>query len=183
MAHKHLDKATSLLQRLLDAQELSGHLTKTIQILILLSLTYYEQDNSDQAFATLEKALALAEPAGYFRIFVDEGQPMARMLYDALSREIAPDYVQKLLAAFPTERQEKKSQEPDFEWIEPLSEREIEVLVLIAEGLTNQEISGRLYVSLNTVKAHTRNIYSKIGVNNRTHAVSKARTLGILQKI
>ncbi|RJP53228.1 MAG: hypothetical protein C4586_01835 [Anaerolineaceae bacterium] len=112
---------------------------------------------------------------------------MAHLLYEALSRGIAPDYVQRLLAAFPTEKQEKtiafKSQGPDAEWIEPLSEREIEVLGLIAEGLTNQEISGRLCVSLNTVKAHTRNIYSKIGVNNRTHAVSKARTLGILPKI
>ena len=111
---------------------------------------------------------------------------MARLLYEALSRGIAPDYVQRLLAAFPTEEQENtfalKSQDPDSEWIEPLSERETEVLGLIAEGLTNPEISSRLYVSINTVKAHTRNIYSKMGVNNRTHAVAKARTLGILPK-
>ena len=109
---------------------------------------------------------------------------MAGLLYEALKRKIAPDYIQRLLAAFPTEEQKKtvglKSQDPDSGWVEPLSDREIDVLQLLAEGLTNQEIAQKLYVSLNTVKAHTRNIFGKIGVNNRTQAVVKARTLGIL---
>ncbi|MCJ7701824.1 MAG: response regulator transcription factor, partial [Anaerolineales bacterium] len=109
---------------------------------------------------------------------------MARLLYEALSQEIAPDYVRRLLAAFPDSESEQptspKTQTPEAEWVEPLSERELEVLQLIAEGLTNQEIASRLYISLNTVKAHTRTIYSKLGVNNRTQAVARARSLGIL---
>ena len=109
---------------------------------------------------------------------------MAHLLYEALSREIAPDYVSQLLAAFPIDEPEQtdptKSQVPESELVEPLSEREIEVLQLIAEGLTNPEIAARLYLSLNTVKVHTRNIYGKLGVNNRTGAVARARALGIL---
>jgi LuxR family maltose regulon positive regulatory protein len=180
-------QAIGLLERLLKAAEDRRRMGSVIEILVVQALAHDAQGDISAALVSLGRALALAEPEGYLRIFVDEGPPMARMLYEALSQEIAPDYVRRLLAAFPAERQEKtialKSQDPDSEWIEPLSEREIEVLGLIAEGLTNQEISGRLYVSLNTVKAHTRNIYSKIGVNNRTHAVSKARTLGILPNI
>jgi LuxR family maltose regulon positive regulatory protein len=115
---------------------------------------------------------------------VDEGQPMARLLYKALSQGIAPDYVQRLLAAFtdiePEQADSLQKQIPESDWIEPLSERELEVLKLIAEGLSNQEIASRLYLSLNTVKAHTRNIYGKLGVNNRTQAGSRARALGII---
>ena len=109
---------------------------------------------------------------------------MARLLYEALSHEIAPDYVQRLLGAFPVDEPEKaeisQSHGPDFELIEPLSEREREILQLIANGLTNQKIGARLYLSLNTVKAHTRNIYGKLGVNSRTQATAKARALGLL---
>ena len=109
---------------------------------------------------------------------------MARLLYETLSRGIAPDYVQRLLAAFPVAEPEQpkpsKSQIPESELVEPLSKREIEVLQLIAEGLTNQEIATRLYLSLHTVKVHARNIYGKLGVKNRTHAVTKGKALGIL---
>jgi LuxR family maltose regulon positive regulatory protein len=179
--------AIGLLERLLKAAEDRRRMGSVIEILVVQALAHNAQGNMDPALHALERALDVAEPEGYLRIFVDEGPQMARLLYKALSKEIAPDYVKRLLAAFPTEEQEKtialKSQDSDSEWIEPLSEREIEVLGLIAEGLSNQEISSRLYVSLNTVKAHTRNIYSKIGVNSRTHAVSKARTLGILPNI
>jgi LuxR family maltose regulon positive regulatory protein len=109
---------------------------------------------------------------------------MARLLYEALSHEIAPDYVQRLLMAFPVDEPEKTNtpqlRGPDSEFIEPLSEREIEVLQLIAQGLSNREVGDRLYLTLNTVKAHSRTIYSKLGVNNRTQAVSKARALGLL---
>ena len=128
--------------------------------------------------------MTLAEPEGYVRIFVDEGPSMARLLYEALSSGISPDYVQQLLAAFPEVEPEQlepsKSSAPESELVEPLSEREIEVLQLIAEGLTNPEIATKLYLSLNTVKVHTRNIYGKLGVKNRTHAGARARALGIL---
>ena len=112
---------------------------------------------------------------------------MASLLYEALNRGIAPDYVQRLLAAFPVLKSEEitsaKPQVDQSKLIEPLSEREIEVLQLIAKGLTNQVIATRLILSVHTVKTHTRNIYSKLGVNNRTQAVDRARTLGILHPL
>jgi len=112
---------------------------------------------------------------------------MARLLYKALSRGIAPDYVRQLLGAFPVDESEQaastKSKVDQSELIEPLSDREIEVLQLIAEGLTNQEISSRLYVTLNTVKTHTRNIYAKLGVHTRTQAVARGRTLGLIRSL
>jgi LuxR family maltose regulon positive regulatory protein len=132
----------------------------------------------------LEKALTLAEPGGFIRIFVDEGPPMARLLYEAASRGIAPEYVSRLLTAFPVAEPEQagpsETQTPEPDLIEPLSEREIEVLQLIAEGLTNREVASRLFLSLYTVKAHTHNIYGKLGVHNRTQAVGRARALGVL---
>lgn len=108
---------------------------------------------------------------------------MARMLYEALSQEIAPDYVRRLLAAFPASEPESAAPlqpESSVNWVEPLSEREIEVLELIAAGLTNQAIANQLFLALNTVKVHTRNIYSKLAVSNRLQAVAKARELGII---
>jgi LuxR family maltose regulon positive regulatory protein len=132
----------------------------------------------------LERALTLAEPRGFFRIFVDEGLSMAQLLYEALTRGIAPNYVRQLLAAFPVTEPEQvsptKSQVDQSELIEPLSERELEVLQLIAEGLTNPEIAARLFISLYTVKTHNRNIYGKFNTHNRGQTVAKARALGIL---
>ena len=109
---------------------------------------------------------------------------MAHLLYEALARGIEPGFVRQLLAAFPAANAEQtpSSTPPTVEtgMVGLLSEREIEVLQLIAEGLTNQEVANRLYLSLHTVKVHARNIYGKLGVKNRTQAVAKARTLGII---
>jgi LuxR family maltose regulon positive regulatory protein len=133
---------------------------------------------------TLEQALNLAEPGGFIRAFVDEGPSMARLLYEALSQGIAPGYVRQLLAAFPVSEPEQtpppNSRNSEFEWIETLSKREIDVLQLLAKGLPRQEIASTLVLSLNTVKTHIRNIYSKLGVHNQMQAVAKARGLGIL---
>jgi LuxR family maltose regulon positive regulatory protein len=184
IAQGSLEKAARVLQHLLEAAEAGGHITRVIELLILRAMVFQAEGDTVQAMITLEKALSLAEPGGFFRIFVDEGPPMARLLYRALSGGISPDYVRRLLAAFPVSEPDQVDQSQlqasRSELIEPLSERELEVLQLIAEGLTNPEIASRLFITLNTVKAHSRNIYGKLGVRNRTHAVAKGRTLGIL---
>jgi LuxR family maltose regulon positive regulatory protein len=155
-----------------------------IEVLLLQALAFQAGGDTDQATTALGRALALAEPGGFIRVFVDEGPPMARLLYEALSRGIAPDYVRRLLSAFPDAKLEPASpgstQAPKSDLIEPLSEREIEVLELVAEGLTNQEIASRLFLSQHTIKAHTRNIYGKLDVHSRTEAVARGRALGVL---
>ncbi|MBW1873567.1 MAG: hypothetical protein JRJ19_15985, partial [Deltaproteobacteria bacterium] len=129
-------------------------------------------------------ALALAEPGGFIRIFVDEGPPMALLLYEALSQGIAPDYVRRLLASFPINGPEQvdapKSQAPESDMIEFLSERESEVLGLLARGLKYNQIAEQLFVSLNTVRSHIKNIYDKLEVSNRTRAIQKANDLNLL---
>ncbi|MFC1975770.1 LuxR C-terminal-related transcriptional regulator [Chloroflexota bacterium] len=151
---------------------------------MLQALTFQAGGDTDQAMTTLEKALTLAEPEGFIRIFVDEGPSMARLLYEAVKRGILPDYTSRLLAAFPIVEPEQadrsNTQIPTSELVEPLSERELEVLQLIAKGLSNQEIATKLFLSLHTVKTHTRNIYSKLNAHNRTEAVARARSVGIL---
>jgi LuxR family maltose regulon positive regulatory protein len=132
----------------------------------------------------LDEALTLAEPGGFIRVFVDEGAPMARLLYEACSRGVHPDYVRHLLAVFPASGREQaapsRSAAAAIGLAESLSSRELEVLDLIAAGLTNQQIAARLYVSLHTVKSHARNIYAKLGVSSRTQAIAKGRALGLL---
>ena len=185
IAQDQLDEATALLQRLIEAAEVGGRISSMIEILILQALAAQTGGDIAQAMAPLEQALTLAEPGGFIRIFVDEGPPMAHLLYEALTHGIAPAYVQQLLTAFPTDEatqpRPSKTKAPSTELIEPLSEREIEVLQLIAEGLTNREIANRLYLSPNTVKVHTRNIYGKLDAHHRTQAVAQAHRLGLLQ--
>jgi LuxR family maltose regulon positive regulatory protein len=187
VAQEHLDEASRLLERLFAAAKAGGQTTRLIEILLLQAMTFHARGDTNRALGKLEHAFKLAEPEGFVRIFVDEGPPMARLLYEALTRGIAPDYARRLLAAFPIVEPEQvdppRAQAPQSELIEPLSEREIEVLQLMAEGLTNQEIASRLYLALNTVKVHTRNINGKLGVHSRTQAVARARVLGILPLI
>ena len=156
-----------------------------LRVMVLQALAFDAAGEGEKAVELLGEALALAMPGGLLRLFVDEGSPMARLLYEALARGVEPGYVRQLLAAFPatdSKQQTLSSTLPEVEagFVEPLSAREIEVLQFIAEGLTNQEVANRLYLSLHTVKVHARNIYGKLGVKNRTQAVAKARALGIL---
>jgi LuxR family maltose regulon positive regulatory protein len=162
-----------------------------IEILNLQALAFQSSGEVPQALTALERALTLAEPEGFVRTFVDEGPPMANLLHQAAARGMMPDYTARLLAAFQpaddglqtTGHSSLAANRRSSDLAEPLSEREIEILQLIAEGLSNREIATRLYLSLNTVKAHTRNIYGKLGVHSRTQAVAKARALGVLSSI
>jgi LuxR family maltose regulon positive regulatory protein len=182
----YVNDSLELLDRLLEMAQANNWETKVVKILALKSLAYDANGNKDLALSTLNQALSIAEPEGYIRSFVDEGPAMAKLLYEALSRKIAPEYVQKLLAAFPETATGKdtvtQSSQSTSEFIEPLSDRELEVLQLIAEGLSRQEIATRLVLSLNTVKTHARNIFSKLGVKNQMQAVGKARGRGLLDK-
>ena len=155
-----------------------------LKTMILQAVAFDALGERAKAVELLDEALALAEPGGFIRIFVDEGAPMARLLYEALSRGVHPEYVRRLLAVFhidePEQATSARTKAAGAGLAEPVSERELEVLSLIGEGLSNQEIAARLYLSLHTVKAHARNIYAKLGVSSRTQAVAKGRALGVL---
>ena len=185
IVQKKFEEAYALAKRIFNIGQETGNKRAELESLILLSLILYGQGNAEQAFEYLLKAIVIAEPQGFIRIFVDEGPPMAKLLYDALSRKIELNYIQRLLAAFPVEKPEQtpRKQTPSHksELIDPLSDRELEVLRLIAEGLSRPEIAAKLFLSKNTVKTHARNIYGKLGVNNQMQAVGKARGLGLLE--
>jgi len=160
--------------RLVQAKN-AGRMSAVIDIQALRALALSDPDASLDA---LQQALNLAEPEGYVRLFLDAGEPMQAWLKRAAARGIAPQYVGRLLAAFDPSRQAaSKTPQP---LIEPLTDRELEVLHLLAEDLSNREIGERLFISLPTVKSHTRNIYGKLGVNDRGEAVTRAQALGIL---
>jgi LuxR family maltose regulon positive regulatory protein len=173
----------ALLARLLQAAEVQKRRGSALDILLVQALAHEAQGNHPQALAALECALALAEPEGYVRIFVDEGEAM-RLLIEKQSRNRdhpLSGYADKLLAAFTQPVAAPKSaiihQKSDM--IEPLSERELEVLKLLRSELSGPEIAGQLVVSLNTFRTHTKNIFNKLGVNNRRTAVQRAEELDL----
>ncbi|MBE7435469.1 MAG: helix-turn-helix transcriptional regulator [Anaerolineales bacterium] len=175
-----------LLERLLTAAENQNRMGSALQILMVTALAHHAAGSTPQAFASLERSLHLAQPEGYFRTFVDEGEPMQALL-SAFQTWIEKQpgsqyqelrgYTGKLLSAFaqPTGTAKQAS-----DLVEALSPRELEVLRLIAQGLSNNEISKKLFLALNTVKGHNRIIFDKLQVQNRTEAVARARELGLL---
>jgi LuxR family maltose regulon positive regulatory protein len=179
-----IHEAIALLERLLQAAEAGRRMGSVIEILVVQALAFQAQGNVSQALASMERALALAEPESYVRIFVDEGEPM-RLLIEKLPRDQDkkfPGYVDKLLAAFarPTAIPQPKTNNLQSMIIEPLSERELEVLKLLRSELSGPEIAQQLIVSLHTLRTHTNNIFKKLGVNNRRAAVRRAEELDLL---
>ena len=171
------DAALALSQRLLPKPAADGRLGTVIQILVLQALAFQAKKDSSQALAILEKALALAQPEGYRRIFLDEGKPIARLLALYKSQQVEAGYAAGLLAQIPLES--GKAQPPAQSLIEPLSLRELEVLKLIESGNSNQEIAGKLFISIPTVKRHISNIYAKLGVKSRTQALALGQELNL----
>jgi ATP/maltotriose-dependent transcriptional regulator MalT/class 3 adenylate cyclase len=177
-AQGKLDDTSVLLQRLHELAKKKGRNEKLIEILILQSLVFRTDNNLTQSMTSLERALKLAEPEGFIRIFIEEGKPIAELLEKILAskKDIPRAYVKKLLSAFSLQRQVKT----ESGYVEQISERELEVLRLIAGGLSNKQIMDELFISLSTVKTHIMNIYNKLNVHSRTEAIIKAKDLNLL---
>jgi len=168
-----------LLERQLNLAEKQNRLRSRIEILILQALAFHAKGESAKALESLEQALTLAEPEGYLRIFATEGKPMVEMLSKLNIKDLNP--YTKRISMLPELSQEGISSPVIFQpLIEPLSERELEVLRLIAQGLSNQEITQKLFVALSTVKGHNLRIFAKLQAKSRTEAVARARELGLL---
>ena len=190
LAQGDTSKALTVLAPYRQQMEAKGWADELLKVMVLQAVAHHAHGEKDKAVKLLGDALVLAEPGGYVRIFVDEGEPMRLLILDFRSRIEKQSsglghplvvYVEKLLSAF--ERVVEKQltthpKKPDM--IEPLSDRELEVLRLVAQGLTNYEISQRLFLALSTVKGHNLRIFGKLQVQNRTEAVTRARELGLL---
>lgn len=176
-----IHQAMGLLERLRQAAKAGERTGSLIEIMVLQALAHEAQGNIASAVVPLKRALTLAEPEGYLRIFVDEGQPMQVLLAESLARGADAIYVTQLLAAINEQRgDETVMPNPNQLLIEPLSQRELEVLRLLANGHTNQAVADELVIALSTVKKHVNNIFGKLGVGSRTQAVSRARELDLL---
>lgn len=165
----------AILAGLLAKAESEGRMGVQIEALALLAMVHWRRGETAPAMVALEHALRLAEPEGYLRLFADLGLPMARLLQEARARRFAPEYAGRILAAC-----HDHLAGPGDAMPEALSERERDVLRLLAAGLTNREIADTLFISPETVKKHTGGIYGKLGVANRTEAAARARALDLL---
>jgi LuxR family maltose regulon positive regulatory protein len=174
IAQDNLKDAESLLLRLNRAAAASERNGSLIEILILQAVTFAAQKRSEEALSALGQALDLAEPEGFMRIFLDEGALMAKLLRQAVAQDLHATYALRLLNALGETAQAPQP------LIEPLSERELEVLRRVAAGYSNREIAQELVVATGTVKKHLTNIYGKLDVASRTQAVAKAKELGLL---
>jgi LuxR family transcriptional regulator, maltose regulon positive regulatory protein len=195
-AVRFLREAMGLLERLLQAAEAGERTGSMIEILVLQALAHQMQGDIPAALAPLERALSLAEPEGYVRVFVDEGPPMAVLLAKlpersrkrprAASTNVPLAYIERLLALLRPERVQEgifpAAPAPAQPLLDPLTERELEVLRLIAAGLSNRAIADRLVLALSTVKSYVNTIYGKLQVESRTQAVARARALHLLSE-
>lgn len=190
-AKPDLQDVLRLLDRLLHAAQADARIGSVIEMFILRALALQALGNLHGAVDVLEQALLLAEPEGYIRVFVDEGTPLADLLRLAHTRRSAAGYVERLLSAYTSENTDQHAPSAAMEppstpssellpLVEPLSNREVEVLRLIATGKSNAEIAHMLVIAVSTVKTHTNTIFGKLGVSSRTQAVARARELYLL---
>jgi LuxR family maltose regulon positive regulatory protein len=209
LAQERHQSALPVLAALLSAAQQQSRLRRQHEILLLMALAHQQAGSTAGALGYLQRSLELAAPQGCSRVYIDEGAPLVRLLRQAVHRGIHSEFCSLLIDAI---QQEQNAPQPDAgaeqaglieplrpspppvrgldraarkgetALVEPLSERELDVLRLLAEGCTNREISERLYISLSTVKGHVSNISSKLLAKNRTEAVARARQLGILAK-
>jgi LuxR family maltose regulon positive regulatory protein len=195
LAQGQMDKALRLLEHARQSAYAVGRLGNAVQILVVEALAHQARGSFEEAYSTLSGGLTLAEPEGYLRVFLDEGEPMRLLLAKFKSliedqasatvpgdQKISIDYLDRILAAFSIPfvlpAHELNSQQPFL--LEPLSERELEILRLMAAGLSNREIAIREVVSINTVKTQVKSIYGKLGAHTRADALMAARQLGLL---
>ncbi|MBO0771064.1 MAG: tetratricopeptide repeat protein, partial [Actinobacteria bacterium] len=172
-------EAARLLERLLAAAEAGGRTGRVIEILVLQALAQQALGDTTAALGFLQRAVTLAEPEGYVRVFADAGPPLASLLRAAAKQGIRPGYVRRLLAAASGTGHDGP---PGQALIEPLSERELDVLRLLGSELDGPAIARELMVSLNTMRTHTKNIYAKLAVSSRRAAVRRAAELGLLSR-
>jgi LuxR family maltose regulon positive regulatory protein len=181
---RSIRQAIGLLERLLEAAQAGERTGSVIEILVVQALALAAQGDVPRALVPLERALTLAEPEGYVRLFVDEGEAMRTLLRHAAAggTATATAYAHRLLSSFdmPTQPTSRPARAAADALAEPLTAREVEVLRLIGAGLRNQEIADRLFVSLPTVKRHIANAYGKLGVTHRTEAIARANELKVL---
>jgi LuxR family transcriptional regulator, maltose regulon positive regulatory protein len=185
--HLAQDDASAALAVLLPWRRLvedKGWADERLKVMVLQAVALQAHGDKDQAVHLLGGALALAVPGSFIRLFVDEGPPMAHLLSIASASGMLPDYTGKLLAILKADAQKREHTSallpPTQRMFEPLSPRELEVLHLMAAGLSNQEMCERLFLALSTVKGHNRTIFGKLQVQRRTEAVARARELGLV---
>ena len=184
LARGEPSSALALLEPLRTQLEARGWQDERLRVLTLQALALHAEGREDDALRVLSETMGPAEGGGIMRLFLDEGAPMAGLLAMAAARGIMPVYAGRLIAAFTAEKREgplvesNPSLSPRL--LEPLSRRELEVLRLLAEGLSNQEIGERLFLALDTVKGHNRRIFDKLEVRRRTEAIARGRELGLL---
>jgi len=177
LAQRKYNPALGLSQRLLHQAEAGNRIGRMIEILILQALAYHGKNDKEHALAVLDRAIMLAQPEGYMRVFLDEGEPMAKLLYQVKVQQVGGSYLSELLSALSADTSENLINNQLL--IEPLTKRELELLTLIEQGCTNQDIADRLVISIPTVKRHISNIYSKLGAKNRTQAISLGKELNL----
>jgi LuxR family maltose regulon positive regulatory protein len=186
MGQEDYDEAERLIEQLLRMPDMEEKQGSVLELLVLLALTQLARDRSAQALKTLSQAIDPGMPENYTRIFIDEGTPMRSLLARLAEREPRGSarrrYLDGLLVAFEQHSGTSRLQFVEEAIIEPLSEREREVLHLLSQGLSNRDIARRLVVALSTVKTHMHHLFAKLQVTDRLQAVSRARELGLLEQ-